>query len=86
MSRVLIHPRVLGRQSELDESDVAAAMRSMLRYKRREAGEWVAVGADSRGRLVELAYVYDDNSGCFLVCHAMTPPGAPVMRDLDLGR
>lgn len=36
-----------------------AAMRSMIRYKQRESGEWIAVGTDSRSRLVELVYIYD---------------------------
>lgn len=36
-------------------------MRGMLRYKQRPSGEWLAVGLDGRGRLVELVYQYDED-------------------------
>lgn len=35
-------------------------MRSIIRYKQRPSGEWLAVGLDGKSRLVELVYRYDD--------------------------
>ena len=58
----------------------------MLRYKQRDSGEWIAVGTDSRSRLVELVYEYDDEDDFFFVYHGMTPPSAKTLRELGLER
>ena len=65
---------------------VMAAMRSMIRYKQRESGEWIAVGTDSRSRLVELVYIYDADDDYFFVYHGMTPPSGKTLRELGLER
>ncbi len=58
----------------------------MIRYKQRNSGEWVAVGTDSRNRLVELVYIYDDEEDLFFVYHGMTPPSSKTLRELGLER
>ena len=67
MSQIGVHPRISERHPEVSDADVMAAMRSMIRYKQRESGEWIAVGTDSRSRLVELVYIYDADDDYFFV-------------------
>lgn len=61
MSQIGTHPRISRRHPEVAEADVINAMRSMIRYKQRDSGEWIAVGTDSHNRLIELVYIYDDD-------------------------
>lgn len=49
-------------------------------------GEWLAVGRDDRGRLVELVYQYDEEDDFFFVFHGMTPPTGKTLRELGLER
>jgi hypothetical protein len=86
MSQIGVHPRISQRHPEVSEADVMAAMRSMIRYKQRESGEWIAVGTDSRSRLVELVYIYDADDDYFFVYHGMTPPSGKTLRELGLER
>lgn len=86
MSVIGVHPRIARRHPEIEDDDVAAAMRGMLRYKQRSTGEWLAVGLDGKGRLVELVYQYDDEEDFFFVYHGMTPPSGKTLRELGLER
>jgi hypothetical protein len=86
MSQIGVHPRISERHPEVSDADVMAAMRSMIRYKQRESGEWIAVGTDSRSRLVELVYIYDADDDYFFVYHGMTPPSGKTLRELGLER
>ena len=86
MSEIGVHPRISERHPEVDDDDVIAAMRSMIRYKQRESGEWLAVGVDAKSRLVELVYVYDDEEDFFFVFHGMTPPSRNSLEELGLER
>lgn len=65
---------------------MVAAIRSMIRYKQRDSGEWVAVGMDSGNRLVELVYIYDVDEDYFFVYYGMTPPSGKTLRELGLER
>lgn len=67
MSQIGVHPRISSRHPEVAEADVMTAMRSMIRYKQRNSGEWIAVGTDSHNRLVELVYIYDADEDYFFV-------------------
>lgn len=86
MSAIGVHPRVHERHPEVVDEDVADAMRSMLRYVQRESGEWVAVGLDSNGRLLELVYTYDAEDDFFFVFHGMTPPSSRTLKELGMER
>ena len=59
-------------------------MRGMIRYKRRSSGEWLAVGLDGKGGLVELVYQYDEREGFLFVFHGMAPPTGKTLRELGL--
>lgn len=86
MSQIGVHPRISQRHPEVTDEDVCAAMRSMICYKQRSSGEWIAVGTDSRNRLVELVYIYNDEEDFFFVYHGMTPPSSKMLRELGLER
>lgn len=86
MSAIGVHPRVAQRHPEVTPDDVAAAMRGMISYRQRPTGEWLAVGLDGKGRLVELVYQYDDEEDFFFVFHGMTPPSGKTLRELGLER
>ncbi|WP_415997349.1 hypothetical protein [Gordonibacter pamelaeae] len=86
MSEICVHLRVADRNPEVGPDDVAAAMRGMIGYKQRSSGEWLAVGLDGRGRLLELVYQYDEEDDFFFVLHGMTPPSGRTLRELGLER
>ena len=86
MSSIGVHPRIARRHPEVTPDDVATAMRWMIRYKQRSTGEWLAVGLDGRGRLVELVYQYDEEEDFFFIFHGMTPPSSKTLRELGLER
>ncbi len=86
MSVVGVHPRISERHPEVTDADVLAAMRSMIRYRQRPAGEWLAVGLDDKSRLVELVYQYDEEEDFFFVFHGMTPPSAKTLKELGMER
>ena len=86
MSSIGIHPRIGRRHPEVTDEDVVAAMRSMIRYKQRSDGAWIAVGVDAKNRLVELVYQYDEAADFFFVFHGMTPPSRRTLQELGLER
>ena len=86
MSTIGVHPRIKRRHPDVSDSDVADAMRSMLRYQQRSGGEWLAVGLDGKGRLVELVYTYDEDEDFFFVFHGMTPPSGKTLKELGMER
>jgi hypothetical protein len=86
LSTIGVHPRVAQRHPEVTPKDAAAAMRGMISYRQRPTGEWLAVGLDGRGRLVELVYQYDEEDYFFFVFHGMTPPTGKTLRKLGLER
>ena len=86
MSSIGVHPRIARRHPEVTPDDVATAMRWMIRYKQRSTGEWLAVGLDGHGRLVELVYQYDEEDDFFFVFNGMTPPSGKTLRELGLER
>ena len=71
--RVRVHPRVITRHPELRVSDVVEAFENTLRSRARDTSpvQWVGVGTDASGRLLEYIAVEDEPNG-WLVFHAMT--------------
>ena len=88
MNRLIIHPRIEERHPELDESDVVCAWNnaflSTTRTK-KNPNQYLAIGADSKGRMLEMVAVLTEN-GDWLVFHAMTPPSDNTLDELHLGR
>lgn len=86
MSGIGIHPRIMRRHPEIRQQDIVAAMKSMIRYKHRKTGEWLAVGIDENSRLIEVVYEYDEENDYFFVFHGMTPPSRKTLIELGLER
>lgn len=85
MSSISVHPRISRRHPNVSIGDVEAAMRGMVKYKQRSTGEWLSVGVDGKGRLVELVYHYDEEEDAFFVFHGMVPPSGKTLRELGFG-
>lgn len=71
--RVLVHPRVTERHPEITARDVTDAFENTLRSRARDTHpvQWVGVGADANGRLLEYIAVENEPDG-WLVFHAMS--------------
>lgn len=84
--RVRVHQRVPLRHPEVTENDVQTAFESSLRVRARDTHpvQWVGVGPDSRGRLIEYIAVEEEPDG-WLVFHAM-PATKKILREVGLGR
>ena len=88
--KVEVHDRVSARHPELKVEDVESAWRNASVLVERVTDSFpgvvpVAVGSDSRNRLIEMvATVKDDET--VLVFHAMTPPSAKTLRETGLKR
>lgn len=86
--RVIVHERVLKRHPDLSAEDVMCAWRNAFAMQERSGGGLygtvlVGIGADNRGRLLELvAQVRDD--GIAEVFHSMTPPSRKLMAELGM--
>lgn len=70
--RVRVHPRISAKRPEIADEDVGAAFEGALRSRGRDTNpiQWVGVGVDRRGRLLEFIAVEDEPDG-WLVFHAM---------------
>lgn len=86
MSGIGVHPRIMRRHPEIRQQDIVAAMKSMIRYKHRKTGEWLAVGIDENSHLIEVVYEYDEENDYFFVFHDMTPPSRKTLIELGLER
>ncbi len=86
MDLVAVHPHAY--KHGLTEGEIRSVWRNAFEWARRDradgAVEYVIVGADPRGRLVELVARSVGEDG-YIVFHAMTPPSARTLRELGLG-
>jgi hypothetical protein len=86
MERVDIHPRVRARHPELSDRDVRDAWYACIRSAPRLdtlPTEYIAVGLDGTGRLIEMVAIRLADHG-WLVYHAMTPPSKKTLKELRL--
>lgn len=88
MNKVYVDDRVETRHPELriSKDDAVAAWYNAIRSRSRiekNPDEYLAIGIDGRGRLIELVAVRDDE-GDFLIYHAFTPPQANAKRELGI--
>lgn len=86
MSAIRVHKRISERHPELSQEDVVQAMRTTVAYAQRNTDEWVSVGFDGNGRIIECVYVYNEETDEFGVYHAMTPPSSKTLKELKLSR
>ncbi|AXE37659.1 hypothetical protein JS278_00466 [Acidipropionibacterium virtanenii] len=84
--RVQVHPRIPCRHPDVTVADVIEAFESTLRSRARDTRpvQWVGVGTDANGRLLEYIAVENEPDG-WLVFHAM-PATTKVLKEIGLGR
>ena len=88
MNGIAVDARVHGRHPEIDDNDVLSAWRNAISLVQRNTSEkdfLVAVGADMKGRLLELVAA-EEEDGTLLIFHAMTPPGVKTLREVGILR
>ena len=68
---VRVHPRIEAKRPEIRPADVLAAFDGSLRKRPRDTDpvQWVGVGLDGRGRLLEFVAV-EETTEVWLVFHA----------------
>ena len=84
----VVHPRISVRHPEISEGDVIHAWENALRSASRlpdKPDEYIAVGFDSNGRLLEVVAVRGQD-GKWLAFHAMTPPSSKTFKELGIKR
>lgn len=85
--RVFVLDRVPQRHPNVSKEDATEAWLNAVASMPRldaEPLEYVAIGPDARGRMLEVVAVL--GNGCWIIKHAQTPPQERVKRELGLGR
>lgn len=88
MESVVVHPRVNERHPEIGGQDVLDAWDACIRAVPRidrNPNEYIAVGCDSKGRLLEMIAVHTDQGG-WVIYHAFTPPTRKALKELGIAR
>lgn len=86
MEKVIVHPRIHSRHPEISDQDVIDAWDGCMRSIPRladNAGEFILLGCDSRGRLIEMVAKRLDVDD-WLIFHAVTPPTKKTLKELGL--
>lgn len=86
MAELVIHPRVHERHPEIEDTDVESAWASCIKSiprLDRDPREYIAVGVDGHGRLIEMVGRLLPN-GTLLIYHAMTPPTRKALMELGM--
>lgn len=84
--RVQVHPRVTQRHPEVTDVDVIKAFENTMRHRARDTSpvQWVGVGPDGTGRLLEYIAVENEPDG-WLIFHSM-PATTKVLIEVGLRR
>lgn len=88
MDGFIIHPHIVERHPEISEEDVADAWVGCIKAVPRldrNPNEYIAIGCDSKGRLLELIAVRL-GTGEWLIYHAFTPPTHKALQELGMTR
>ena len=85
MNRVYVDDRVPLRHPEISKKDAADAWINCIKSLPRidkNPDEYLAIGADENGRLIELVVVRDAE-GDWLIFHAVTPPSENAKKEFQ---
>ncbi len=88
MEKVIVLDRVTERHPDVSKRDAADAWNNCIKCMPAHEGDpdrYIAIGADGKGRLIELVAVRKDG-GLWLVIHGQTPPQEGIKRALGFGR
>ena len=83
---IVVHPRIHEKHPELDDEDVESAFSNAFAEVRRfdqDNEEFMAIGSDSKGRLIEIVYRVD-LEGNVIIFHGFTPPTNKALTELGL--
>ena len=85
MDEVKVAKRIRQRHPELSEDDVRAAWNNTIRWSVRPQrnDEYVAVGFDNSGRLIEMVALRLSIDSWFIY-HAQTPPTQRTFKELKM--
>ena len=82
---IIAHPRIVLRHPELSEDDVKHAwenaIESALRIDSPNFPEYIRIGLDEKGRLIEVVGTQAEDG--WLIYHAMTPPSKKTMSEIE---
>lgn len=82
---IKVHPRIAERHPELSEDGIVRAwlnpLSSALREDSPNFPEYLQIGYDKDGRLIEMVGVLSEDG--WLIYHAMTPPSRKTLKELD---
>jgi hypothetical protein len=83
---IKVHPRIEVKRPEISPEDIRTTVDNTLRSRARDTDpvQWVGVGMDGHGRLLEYVAVEVENS-MWLVFHG-APVTKSVLREVGLGR
>lgn len=88
MDDVIVNARIMERHPDLSEEDVLCAWENavaLLPRLSKDHDECVAIGADLKGRLVEMIAARLED-GSWLIYHAFTPPTRKMLVEMRLTR
>jgi hypothetical protein len=88
VDKVFVDDRVTLRHPNISKEDAATAWANCIKSRPRidkEPNEYLAIGTDGKGRLVELVALRDVQ-GDWLIYHAMTLPTENAKRELQMER
>lgn len=88
LERVVVLDRVPKRHPDVSKKDAADAWNNCIRCMPAFQGDpdrYLAIGADNKGRLIELVVVRKEG-GLWLVIHAQTPPQESIRKALGFNR
>lgn len=88
MDSIIVDKRVHERHPDISDEDALSAWKNAISMVRRDTSEkdfYVAVGADMKGRLLELVAT-ESAGGNLLVFHAMTPPSIKTLKEVGIVR
>lgn len=88
MRKVVVHERIHRRHPELEEVDVVTAWEGAIMSApriRKNPDEYVSLGFDSKGRLIEMVAARDE-AGTWVIYHAMTPPSERTFEEFGIRR
>lgn len=87
MELIAIHPNAL--KHGLTEEGIRHAWDNAFEWIRRDRDDglidYVFIGPDAKGRLLELLARYSESLGGYICFHAFTPPTKKIMKELGIG-
>ncbi len=88
VNKIYVDDRVVTRHPDqkIEKADAIAAWNNAIKSRPRldkNPIEYLAIGIDGKGRLMELVAIRNDN-GDFLIYHAFTPPQNNAKRELGI--